>query len=66
MAKNQTILLNLGEGLSLMIGMPAISTWKSEERPNKAKRGTLGFNTQTNTLEYFNGSDWFEASMKKS
>lgn len=66
MASNQSVLLNLGQGLSLMLGMPAISTWKSEDRPRKAKRGTLGFNLQTNNLEYYDGESWYEASMTKS
>jgi hypothetical protein len=66
MAGNQTIMLNIGQGLSLIIGMPTISTWKSKARPRKAKSGTFGFNSQTNKLEYYDGKDWYEANMDKA
>lgn len=66
MANNQSLLLDIGQGLSLMVGLPAISTWKSTKRPKKAKRGTLGFNSQTNKLEYYDGDNWYEAAMSKS
>ena len=63
MAKNYTLLIDLGQGLTLMPGTPTIAAWDSSSRPKTAKRGTLGFNTQTNHLEYFDGTDWLEASM---
>lgn len=66
MANNRPLLLSLGQGLSLMLGMPAISTWKSKKRPTKAKRGTLGFNLETNKLEYYDGDNWYEAEMSKA
>jgi len=66
MAENHTLMLEIGQGLSVMLGLPTIVSWKTNQRPSKAKRGTIGFNTQTNNLEYWNGSDWFSASMDKA
>lgn len=63
--KNNSLLVEIGEGLSVMIGLPRISSWRTRTRPKKAKRGTFGFNSQTNSLEYYNGSDWFTALMSK-
>lgn len=65
MEHNQTLLMNLGQGLSLIIGMPTIASWKTQERPKKPKTGTLGFNNQTNNLEYWNGSYWLTAIMNE-
>lgn len=65
MAKSHSLLIDIGQGLSLMMGLPTINTWKTRERPKKAKEGTLGFNTQTNNLEYWDGSAWLAASMSK-
>lgn len=65
MAKKSQLFIDIGQGLSLMLGLPTINTWKTRERPKKAKPGTLGFNTQTNNLEYFDGSSWLAASMSK-
>lgn len=63
MPNSQQLLVDIGEGLSLMIGLPTIASWETRDRPKKVKRGTLGFNAQTNKLEYWNGSYWLEASM---
>jgi hypothetical protein len=62
---NSTILMDIGQGLSLMLGLPRINSWETSDRPKNAKRGTFGFNSQTNSLEYFNGSDWYSAVMRK-
>lgn len=66
MAKNQPILIDIGQGLSLSIGLPTIATWKTSERPKNPRRGTLGFNTDTKSLEYHDGSDWLVAPMEVS
>jgi hypothetical protein len=65
MQRNYPLLLNIGQNLFLMLGVPKIASWKTEERPKKAKQGTLGFNLQTNSLEYYDGSNWFAAYMGK-
>ncbi len=63
MPKNQPLLIDIGAGLSLSVGLSTITTWKSKERPQSPKRGTFGFNTDTNNLEYYDGSGWLSAAM---
>lgn len=63
MAKNSPLLIDLGQGLSLMIGLPTISSWNNTNRPKNAKAGTFGFNTQTKSLEYWDGTEWYSAEM---
>jgi len=65
MEKSYPLLLNVGQNLFLMLGMPKIASWRTEERPKKVKQGILGFNLQTNSLEYYDGSNWYAASMGK-
>jgi hypothetical protein len=66
MPSNQQLMIDIGEGLSLMLGLPTIATWNSQNRPKKAKAGTFGFNSQTNNLEYYDGSNWYGGSMDKA
>ncbi len=61
--KNTRLLFDLGQGLSIMIGLPRIASWDTVGRPKKAKKGTFGFNFQTNNLEYWNGTVWLTAAM---
>ena len=63
MIKNSPLFINIGQGMSLMLGLPAIATWDTDTRPKNAKKGTIGFNTQTNSLEYWDGSFWYSAAM---
>lgn len=63
---NTSIMMNLGQGFSLALGLPAINSWETKDRPKKPKRGVFGFNSQTNSLEYYNGSYWLEAPLNKS
>jgi hypothetical protein len=63
MAKQPPLFVNLGQGLSMMIGLPIIASWNTAGRPKNAKVGTLGFNFQTKSLEYWDGSDWYAANM---
>jgi hypothetical protein len=60
---NASLMMDIGQGLSLMLGLPRIASWETRGRPKKPKRGTFGFNSQTNSLEYYNGSYWLAASM---
>jgi len=64
MPKNSQVLVDIGQGLFLMLGFPTIASWNTEDRPKKAKAGTIGFNLQTNNLEYWDGSQWFGALME--
>lgn len=66
MQKNSPLLIDIGQGLSLMIGLPTIATWETSERPKKAQPGTFGFNKETNHLEYFDGQAWLEAQMNEA
>lgn len=66
MAKSHPILIDIGQGLSLMVGLPTVSSWGASERPKNAKKGTLGFNTDTGKLEYFDGKNWLEAQMTEA
>ncbi|EKD91388.1 MAG: hypothetical protein ACD_30C00015G0008 [uncultured bacterium] len=61
MAKNSPLLINIGEGLSIMAGLPRIASWDTAGRPKKPRPGTFGFNTQTKALEYWDGKDWLAA-----
>jgi hypothetical protein len=66
MPKNSQFLIDLGQGLSLMIGLPTITSWNNATRPKKPKPGTIGFNIQTNSLEYWDGTSWYSAVMSES
>jgi len=65
MGTKTSLLMDIGQGMSLMLGLPRINSWTTKERPKKSKRGTFGFNSQTNSLEYFDGSSWFTAPMSE-
>lgn len=59
----QPIYVEIGKGLYRMVGIPAISTWDNKTRPKKLRPGILGFNSETNSLEYWDGTDWLTAQM---
>lgn len=63
MGDNQQLFINVGKSFSLMLGLPRVATWDTNGRPKNARRGTLGFNTETNSLEYFNGSHWLAGTL---
>lgn len=63
MAKNSQLLIDIGQGLYIMAGLPTITSWDNAGRPKQAKTGTIGFNFQTNNLEYWDGTVWFAAQM---
>jgi hypothetical protein len=64
MPLNSNTFLEIGQGLAIMIGLPTITRWKNLTRPKTAKRGTFGFNTDTNSLEYWDGKSWFGATLR--
>jgi hypothetical protein len=66
MATKTSLLMDIGQGMSLMLGLPRINSWKTKNRPKNTKRGSFGFNSQTNSLEYYDGADWFTAQMGKA
>ena len=63
MAKNSPLLVDIGQGLSIMVGLPTIAYWDTIGRPKNAKKGTFGFNNQTNSLEFWDGENWLSAQM---
>lgn len=63
MQKNSPIFIDIGQGLSVMVGLPTIPSWDTADRPKKPKVGTFGFNSETNNLEYWDGKSWFEVAM---
>ena len=65
MAKKQPLVLDIGSGLSLMIGLPTITSWDTKTRPENPKKGVLGFNSETSSLEYWDGTSWFSAQLDK-
>jgi len=67
MAKDNTrLVVDVGQGISIMLGLLKIASWKTAERPKKVKKGTLGFNSQTNNLEYWDGTSWLAAPMSEN
>lgn len=66
MPKHSPLFIDLGNGLSIMVGLPTIKSWNTADRPEKAKPGTFGFNFQTNNLEYWDGTAWFVAAMSEN
>ena len=58
-----SLLIDIGQGLSLMIGLPSIASWKTSDRPKNPKRGIFGFNLETSNLEYWDGNFWLIAPM---
>ena len=66
MAPDRPVLIDIGQGLSIMVGLPTLANWKTSARPKKAKPGTFGFNFETKSLEYWDGSNWFSATLSKN
>ena len=64
MAKDSPIFIDVGQGLSLPIGQSTISYWVTTSRPKKPMKGTFGLNTQTNSLEFWNGNIWLTAPLE--
>jgi len=56
--KNAPLYMDIGQGLSTIIGDPRIATWNNAGRPPSPKKGTLGYNFETKNLEYFTGAVW--------
>ena len=65
MHNNSPFFIDIGQGLSVGPGMPTISDWNTSGRPKKPQRGAFGFNSDTNSLEFWNGSSWLTAKLSK-
>jgi len=66
MPSSKPLLVEIGQGLSIMLGLPSIPSWNIRNRPKNPKQGTFGFNTETNSLEFWDGENWFTASLGKA
>jgi len=65
MAKNSQLLVEIGPGISLIMGLPTIAYWTTQERPKRPQAGTIGFNTTSLSVEYFDGINWLASKLKK-
>ena len=63
MAIKQPIFKRIGQDMYLQTGLPTIISWDNKTRPKKARVGTLGFNVQTNSIEYYDGTYWVAAEL---
>jgi len=66
MGNRSSFVLDIGKGISIALGTPKISTWDFRTRPKKVNSGVIGLNTQTNTIELFDGKKWLVAFMEES
>lgn len=57
--------MDIGQGLSMTLGIPIIADWTSPDRPKSPKKGTFGFNSDTNSFEFWNGSTWLTSKLTK-
>jgi len=63
MPSNQKLLIEIGQGLSLVIGDARLVAWTTNQRPKNPKTGTIGLNSQTDSLEIWNGESWLGAPL---
>ena len=66
MPKNSALVIDLGQGLSILTSLLTIPSWDTASRPKNARKGTFGFNSQTNSLEYWDGDVWFSVAMAEA
>jgi hypothetical protein len=55
---NAELYLDIGSGLSMRLGGPRIPMWNTSGRPAAPLDGIYGLNTDTNTIEAWNGTTW--------
>lgn len=65
MPKNSSLLIDIGQGIMMTLGFPTLVLWNTDSRPKNPKRGTIGFNVETNNLEFFDGSFWFGGTLSQ-
>jgi len=52
-------------GVSAPLVQQTIPSWNTLGRPKKPKEATIGFNLETLSLDYWNGSAWLTLKMRK-
>jgi hypothetical protein len=66
---NRPVGLGIGHpakaSLSPMPYYQQIPTWNNAGRPKKPKVGVIGFNLETNSLDYWTGTTWMKLPMEK-
>lgn len=55
--------MEVGNGLSTLVGNLKIPSWNNAGRPANPSPGTFGSNFQTNNLEFWNGYAWMSSPM---
>ncbi len=61
--RNSPLFMEIGNGLSTIVGQQKIPSWNNAGRPANPAPGTFGFNFETNNLEFWNGNYWFTSPM---
>jgi len=56
--KNQPFYLEIGDGLSMILGAPRMVIWGTNGRPQNPRLGEFGFNDELNQIEIWNGQEW--------
>lgn len=56
--KNQPFYLDIGDGLSIMLGAPRMAIWGTNGRPQIPRTGEYGINDELGQLEVWDGSQW--------
>lgn len=65
-SKNISTYIDIGSGLSVIVGYPRIPTWNTAGRPKNVKAGTIGFNIETRCLEFWDGDIWGNISTEET
>jgi hypothetical protein len=55
---NAPLYLELTKELSMMIGRQKVAYWNTLGRPSSPVRGAMGYNTDLDQIEIYNGSGW--------
>jgi hypothetical protein len=55
---NRNLSLKIGSGLSRQINPTKIDTWAEATKPSPAETGMLGYNTEIDKLELYDGATW--------
>ncbi len=64
--RHQPTYVEIGKGVSVLVGLPTIASWISNTRPQSPKTGTLGYNPETNSLEFWDGASWYTVQLRET
>lgn len=57
---NDRLIVDSIGGLCIQAGVSRIATWNEGGKPITPLRGTIGFNTNNNSLQIYDGENWHE------